>query len=96
VNQKTWHDHVAMLDPPLLRWMRRAAMTLLALSLCWGVLYSLQKNWHPWPPLVGIIAALDFLFAVRAVTLMWRSARGREIYVKAHRTFMLSQQQRIR
>lgn len=96
VMQKTWHDEVAMLDPPPLRWLRRSAMTLLALSLCWEVLYLLQMQWKPYPPLVALVAALDLLFAVRAATLVWRSMPGRTLQSRVHRLISLPPTTRIR
>lgn len=96
VMQKTWHDEVARLDPPSLRWLRRSAMTLLALCLCWAVLYLLKTETKPYPPLVALIAVIDLLFAVRAVTLVWRSMPGRTLQCRAHRIISLPPSARIR
>jgi len=46
---------------------------LIALSLLWSLLYLEQKVWQPWPPVLGLVAALDFTLFVRAWTLYARA-----------------------
>lgn len=84
VMQKSWHDDVAMADPEFLRWLRRIGQGLVALAFGWSVLYLDQKAWQPWPPFIGIVAAIDFVYAVRAATLFWRSLPMHRIRLLRH------------
>lgn len=43
--------------------IRRTALIILALSMCWAMTYSTNKGWSPWPPDVVIICAIDLLLA---------------------------------
>lgn len=39
--------------------VRRLAMFLKALCLCWAVYYSSTRGWTPWPPFLLFLAAFD-------------------------------------
>jgi hypothetical protein len=40
-------------------WLRRGAMFLKLLALCWTVVYSHQRNWQPWPPIAFFLFAFN-------------------------------------
>jgi hypothetical protein len=69
VMQQTWHDGASQLDPTPIRWLRRITMALIALAMCWNPLYMATMNYKPWPSMVGLVAAIDLMLAIRAVTL---------------------------
>lgn len=46
--------------------IRRAAMFIKLLSLCWAVIYGYDHGWQPWPPFVLFLMA----FNVHAVMYM--------------------------
>lgn len=39
----------------------RGAFVLICLSLAWDFTYIDNNGWKPWPPLIGVLFALDFL-----------------------------------
>jgi hypothetical protein len=39
--------------------MRRTAMFLNLLSLCWAAGYSYSLGWDPWPPFIAFLLAYD-------------------------------------
>jgi hypothetical protein len=50
---------------------RRWAMLGKGLALCVMVIYSHQRGWEPWPPVIGLLAALDAYLACE-ITIMRR------------------------
>jgi hypothetical protein len=65
-------DHVRWNgEVPLLFKVRRAAMMLKALALCWAVIYSHNRGWQPWPPIVAFLVA--FCCYVIVNTLVMRA-----------------------
>lgn len=71
--QVVWHSRETTNDPLLMRWLNRLALTIFALSLAWAMNYATSKGWQPWPPLVAVIAALDFYFLIGIVTVHLRT-----------------------
>ena len=56
----------------LLIYTRRVSMMTLFGALLWAWSYCLTKGWEPWPANIAVIAAVDFMLLVRAITLRYR------------------------
>lgn len=73
--QLTHYEAEDKVDPPWIRNVRRLSLMLLALSLCWAAYYSTTLKWEPWPPVVGMVAALDMLIGIRIFAIRARVRR---------------------
>jgi hypothetical protein len=58
-------------EVPMLFNLRRGAMMLKSLALCWTVIYSFNRGWQPWPPIVAFLVA--FMIYVIVNTLVMRA-----------------------
>jgi hypothetical protein len=56
--------------------IRRFAMLGKGLALCIMVIYSHERGWEPWPPVIGLLAALDAYIASE-IMIMRRDLSGR-------------------
>lgn len=63
--QVAWRSDSEAGVPHLLALARRASATFMSLMLLWAVYFGYSKGWQPWPPLIGILIALDFHNIVR-------------------------------
>jgi len=75
VMQKTRYEAEDQRDPPALRSARTIALVALAGSLFWSLTYRDSHDWHPAPPFLLGMLALDVLLAVRAVAIWARIKR---------------------
>ena len=55
--------------PPAVQWALRASLAVLTLALFWSLLYSLTKQWQPWPPEILLHFGLIVLLATWASIL---------------------------
>jgi hypothetical protein len=76
--QLTWGDEESQRDNFLIRHGRRIAYAALAMALFWSCIYSENKGWQPWPPQLGIEAALDLMLAVRIAAIRFNQ-RARQL-----------------
>jgi hypothetical protein len=72
--QLTHHETEDAVDPWIVRKIRRIALALLALSLCWSVTYSYAHAWQPWPPELALIAAINLTLMIR-IAAIWARIR---------------------
>lgn len=70
-------------DPPWIRWLRRASLAAVALSMLWSLGYSVTMGWQPWPPMIGLLAAVIMMLLVRALAI--RAKIRREAVLTANR-----------
>lgn len=70
VMQKTEHDRINKVDPPLLQWVRRLAFIVVALILCYSII---DQEWHRSLPVVLLVAAGDCNLIVNAMALSMRA-----------------------
>jgi hypothetical protein len=68
--QKVEFDRINRIDSPWLQWARRAALTSVALALCYSIL---SREWVPTLPVLLMVATGSFVLAVNAVALYNRS-----------------------
>ncbi len=66
VMQQTSHVNEDRADHWFLRWINRFSFAGLALVFLWSLSYSQTKSWQPWPPDIGMDAAVIVLLAGRA------------------------------
>jgi hypothetical protein len=52
--------------------VRRTALMLLALAMCWALTYSSNKGWQPWPPDVLIVISIDLMLAAGVIVALRR------------------------
>jgi hypothetical protein len=75
VMQLTRYEAEDLMDPAWLRFLRRAALGLMAWALCWCLTFSENKNWQPWPPYVMALFAMDMILVIRALAIRARIRR---------------------
>lgn len=75
VMQKTRYEAEDRADPVWLRNLRTGSLGLLALGLLWSLSYAEAREFQPWPAQVLMVAALDLLFAIRALAILIRVRR---------------------
>lgn len=55
--------------PPPIQWALRASLAVMTLALLWSLLYSMTKQWQPWPPEILLHVGLIILLATWAAIL---------------------------
>lgn len=47
--------------------MRRACILAIAISMLWSLVFAYEQTWEPWPPYLGVVAAID-AYLVASIT----------------------------
>lgn len=63
----------------LLFTIRRAAKFVMALTLCWAVVYAHERAWMVWPPLIAFLLAFD-VHAITHILVMREDIKRRRQY----------------
>ncbi len=66
--QFSWGKVIAPGDKTCVQVARRITMFLLAASLFWAFSYLQRSGWQPWPPMLGIVIALDLWLGVSVIS----------------------------
>lgn len=56
--------------------LRRLALVGIALAMLWSISYSSVSGWHPWPPDVLTIVAIDALLVSAIIVAVRRKRRS--------------------
>ena len=76
IMQASWQDSLLTLfEHWTVRWAYRCGMFWLVVFMLWSAEYGYRRSWQPWPPIVGMIGALDFVMLIRAGSLFVRRRR---------------------
>lgn len=75
VMQKTRYEAEDQRDSTFVRWSRTIALAALAGSMFWSLTYRDSHDWHPAPPYLLGMLALDVLLVARALAIWERIKR---------------------
>ena len=66
--------------------IRRAAKFVMALTLCWAVVYAHERAWMVWPPLIAFLLAFD-AHAITHILVMREDIKRRRTLEKTLGSF---------
>jgi hypothetical protein len=65
-------------DPPVIRYLRRIALTMTAAAMAWAAHFCTITNWSPWMPDLFMVGGIDLYLAVAIISARRRFHRPSE------------------
>ncbi len=70
VAQRSWDNPKDQYEPNWLRFMRRAALIAVAMSMMAGLLYADATKWEAWPPHLAVIGSVDLMLVAKTLSFL--------------------------